>query len=105
MDGCPHCENNKPAWQEAVKKAREIHPGIKIREIERDQAPSTIRSFPTMTFSVTTTKTLVGSQRDHKVILNKLGILKGGAGRSLRGRVNGRSGKSRNRTLRRNKRL
>jgi glutaredoxin len=97
MDGCPHCENNKPAWDKAKAIAEEK--GITTKEVEKANSPSNITSFPTMTYG---SKTLAGSQTDHEVILNKLGISKGGARRSRRRRINRRGGKSRRRTLRRN---
>jgi len=47
MIGCPHCEANKPAWEEAKKDAPE---GIEILEVEASATPDEegVQGFPTM---------------------------------------------------------
>lgn len=47
MIGCPHCENNKPAWEDAKKKAPK---DTKIVEIEASAVPDDagVNGFPTM---------------------------------------------------------
>lgn len=47
MIGCPHCENNKPAWEDAKKKAPK---DTKIIEIEASAVPDDagVNGFPSM---------------------------------------------------------
>ncbi len=47
MIGCPHCESNKPAWEEAKKQAGNE---IQIVEIESSAVPEDedVNGFPTM---------------------------------------------------------
>jgi hypothetical protein len=47
MIGCPHCENNKPAWEEAKSK---VPAGTKIIEIESSAVPDDegVNGFPAM---------------------------------------------------------
>ena len=49
MIGCPHCEANKPAWEEAKAKAPA---GTKIVEVDADAAPEeeAVVGFPTMKY-------------------------------------------------------
>lgn len=44
MIGCPHCEKNKSAWEQAKKKAGKM--GYKVKETESQQAPMGM-GFPT----------------------------------------------------------
>jgi len=102
MDGCPHCEANKPAWEEAKKKAN-----VPTAEIEASATPQEEASgFPTMKYkSIKGTKETSGKKNSGDEILDELEVPKksaGGRRRRLRSRrhVNRRGGrKSRHRTL------
>lgn len=103
MDGCPHCEANKPAWEEAKKKA-----DVPTAEIEASATPEEeATGFPTMKYkSDSGTKETSGQKESGDEILDELKVPKkssGGRrrrGRSLR-RVNRLGGrKTRHRTLR-----
>jgi glutaredoxin len=102
MDGCPHCEANKPAWEEAKKKA-----GVPTAEIESSATPEEeATGFPTMKYkSSEGTKEISGQKKSGDEILDELKVPKksaGGRRRRLRSRrhVNRRGGrKSRHRTL------
>jgi len=96
MDGCPHCEANKPAWNEAKKKA-----GVRTVEIESSATPesSGVTGFPTMTYKG---KEISGQKGSGDEILKELGVpvkrrLLGGT-RRVRNALGGR--KLRHRTLR-----
>ena len=102
MDGCPHCEANKPAWEEAKKKAN-----VPTVEIEASATPEEeATGFPTMKYkSSEGTKETSGKKNSGDEILEELKVPKksaGGRRRRLRSRrhVNRRGGrKSRHRTL------
>ena len=102
MDGCPHCEANKPAWEEAKKKAN-----VPTAEIESSATPEEeATGFPTMKYkSSEGTKETTGQKKSGDEILDELKVPKksaGGRRRRLRSRrhVNRRGGrKSRHRTL------
>jgi len=103
MDGCPHCDANKPAWEEAKKKA-----GVPTAEIEASATPDDeATGFPTMKFkSEKGTKEISGQKESGDEILKELEVPKkstGGRRRRIRSRrhVNRLGGRhSRNRTLR-----
>ena len=99
MDGCSHCEANKPAWEEAKKKAN-----VPTAEIEASATPEEeATGFPTMKYG---NKTISGQKESGDEILDELKVPKkssGGRRNRLRTgrRVNRlRGGKSRHRTLR-----
>jgi hypothetical protein len=48
MDGCPHCEANQEAWEEAKQKAG----NVTVAEIEASAVPEStgITGFPTMQY-------------------------------------------------------
>jgi hypothetical protein len=99
MDGCSHCEANKPAWEEAKKKAN-----VPTAEIEASATPEEeATGFPTMKYG---SKSISGQKESGDEILDELKVPKkssGGRRNRLRTgrRVNRlRGGKSRNRTLR-----
>ena len=99
MDGCSHCEANKPAWEEAKRKAN-----VPTAEIEASATPDDeATGFPTMKYG---SKTISGQKESGDEILNELKVPKkssGGRRNRLRTgrRVNRlRGGKSRHRTLR-----
>ena len=102
MDGCPHCDANKPAWEEAKKKAN-----VPTAEIESSATPEEeATGFPTMKYkSSEGTKETTGQKKSGDEILEELKVPKkstGGRRRRLRSRrhVNRRGGrKSRHRTL------
>jgi thiol-disulfide isomerase/thioredoxin len=102
MDGCPHCDANKPAWEEAKKKAN-----VPTAEIESSATPEEeATGFPTMKYkSSEGTKETTGQKKSGDEILDELKVPKksaGGRRRRLRSRrhVNRRGGrKSRHRTL------
>ena len=102
MDGCPHCEANKPAWEQAKKKA-----GVRTVEIEASATPEEeATGFPTMKYKSNDGTTEISGQKETgDQILTELKVPKsaGGARRRLRSyrRVNRlRGGKTRHRTLR-----
>jgi len=103
MDGCPHCDANKPAWEEAKKKA-----GVRTVEIEASATPEEeATGFPTMKYKTESGTTEISGQKDSgDQILSELKVpanSAGGARRRLRSyrRVNRlRGGKTRHRTLR-----
>ena len=103
MDGCPHCDANKPAWEEAKKKAN-----VPTAEIESSATPEEeATGFPTMKYkSSEGTKETTGKKNSGDEILDELKVPKksaGGRRRRLRSRrhINRRGGRhSRNRTLR-----
>jgi thiol-disulfide isomerase/thioredoxin len=83
MDGCGHCESNKPAWEEAKKKA-----GMKTVEIEASAVPDSagVSGFPTMQLKDSNgTKEISGEKQSGDQILSELGVKKGGR-RKTRGR-------------------
>jgi hypothetical protein len=45
LDGCPHCEANKPAWEDFKKSCK-----LPVAEIESNETPSSsgVTGFPTM---------------------------------------------------------
>ena len=99
MDGCSHCEANKPAWEEAKRKAN-----VPTAEIEASATPEEeATGFPTMKYGK---KTISGQKESGDEILYELKVPKkssGGRRNRLRTgrRVNRlRGGKSRHRTLR-----
>jgi hypothetical protein len=99
MDGCSHCEANKPAWEEAKKNSK-----VPTAEIEASATPDgEANGFPTMKYR---SKTISGQKESSDEILNELGVPKkssGGGRKRLRTgrRINRlRGGKSRHRTLR-----
>ena len=102
MDGCPHCEANKPAWEQAKKKA-----GVRTVEIEASATPEEeATGFPTMKYKSNDGTTEISGQKDTgDQILTELKVPKsaGGSRRRVRSyrRVNRlRGGKTRHRTLR-----
>lgn len=103
MDGCPHCDANKPAWEQAKKEA-----GVPTAEIEASAAPEEeATGFPTMKYkSESGTKEISGQKATGDEILKELKVPKksrSGGGRRLRtGRRINRlgGGKRRDRTLR-----
>jgi len=103
MDGCPHCDANKPAWEEAKKKA-----GVRTAEIEASATPEEeATGFPTMKYkSESGTTEISGEKESGDQILDELKVpTKSSGGRRRRGRslrrVNRLGGrKTRHRTLR-----
>jgi hypothetical protein len=96
MDGCPHCEANKPAWEEAKKKA-----DVETVEIEASATPDgEADGFPTMKYKG---KKISGTKRKGDEILDELDVPKKKSGGRLRRRVrksHRRGRKLRHRTLR-----
>ena len=85
MIGCPHCEANQSAWNEAKAKAP---PGTKIVEVDADATPDDegVNGFPTMKLkkadgSETTTS---GQKQSGEEILKELGAKTGGSKRRRR---------------------
>ena len=103
MDGCSHCEANKPAWEEAKKMS-----DVDTAEIESEAVPENEASgFPTMKYmSNDGVKTISGQKDSGEEIMDELKVpkkLSGGRRRRLRSRrhINRRGGRrSRARTLR-----
>ena len=87
MIGCPHCENNTPAWEEAKAKAPK---DMEIVEVDADATPEEerVNGFPTMKVkkadgSETETS---GKKSSGDEILKELGVApkKGGSKRRRR---------------------
>ena len=103
MDGCPHCEANKPAWDEVKKKA-----DVPTAEIEASATPEDeATGFPTMKYKGEKgVKEISGQKESGDEILDELEVPKkseGGRRRRLRSRrrINRRGGRhTRHRTLR-----
>jgi hypothetical protein len=103
MDGCPHCEANKPAWEEAKKKSK-----VPTAEIEASATPEEeATGFPTMKYKGPEgTKEISGKKDSGDEILNELKVPKKSSGgrrrrfRSRRGINRLRGGEFRDRTLR-----
>ena len=84
MIGCPHCEANKPAWEQAKAKAPA---GTEIVEVDADATPDDegVQGFPTMKYKSkrgTETKTS-GQKASGDEILKELDV-KGGSRRRRR---------------------
>lgn len=99
MDGCSHCEANKPAWEEAKKKSK-----VPTAEIEASATPEEEASgFPTMKYGK---KEISGQKETGDEILDELKVPKKSSGGRRRRLITGRrvnrliGGKSRHRTLR-----
>ena len=105
MIGCPHCEANQRAWEEAKKKAPA---GVKVVEVEADATPDDegVSGFPTMKYKdASGTETVIsGEKQSGEEILKELKVSrKTGSSRrsrSLRRTRRGRDRKLRHRTLR-----
>lgn len=108
MEGCPHCEANKPAWDELKKE----HPEEEFVEIEADATPDDegVSGFPTMKHKKAdgSEKVTSGEKHSAKEIETELGVgpKKGSSRgrrsskRSLRRTHRGRNRKLRHSTLR-----
>ena len=109
MIGCPHCEANKPAWDEAKKHVPE---GTEVLEVESSATPDEegVQGFPTMKHKKAdgTEKVTSGEKSSGKEIEDDLEIepKKGGlrrrrsSKRTLRRLHSRRNRKLRHRTLR-----
>ena len=103
MDGCPHCEANKPAWEEAKKNSK-----VPTAEIEASATPEEeATGFPTMKYKGPNgTKEISGKKGSGDEILNELEVPKKSSGGRRRGfrshrNINRlRGGKTHYRTLR-----
>ena len=99
MEGCPHCEANKPAWEELKKE----HPEEEFVEIEADATPDEegVSGFPTMKHKKAdgSEKVTSGEKHSAKEIADDLdlGIKKGSSRRRHAAR---RTHRGRNRKLR-----
>jgi thiol-disulfide isomerase/thioredoxin len=102
MIGCPHCEANKPAWEEAKAKAPA---DTKIVEVDADATPEDegVQGFPTMKLKKadgSETKTS-GQKESGDEILKELEVPSKTGGSKRRRRTHrGRKGKLLRRTLR-----
>lgn len=104
MIGCPHCEANKPAWDEAKKN---VDKDTEVLEIEADAVPEDegVQGFPTMRHvGKDGKKTETSGKKDSgKDIEDELEIKKKGGlrrRRTLRRTHRRRNGKLRHRSLR-----
>lgn len=100
LDGCGHCAKNRPAWDDAKKK---MEGKVDIKEIEATQAPSNIRSFPTMVVlgvDGTETASISGAKTSGKEILKGLKLRNEGGSRVRRRHTRGRATRGRNRKVR-----
>ena len=101
MEGCPHCEATKPAWEEFKKKYGEKE----FVEIEADATPDDegVSGFPTMKYKKSdgSEKVTSGEKHSAKEIADDLDLgIKKGSSRSRRGRSARRTHRGRNRKLR-----
>jgi len=75
MDGCMHCEANKPKWDEFKRK----HSNIAVEEIESADVPSSerVNGFPTMKFKPRKGRERVisGQQESASEIERKFGLV------------------------------
>ena len=75
MDGCSHCEANKPKWDELKKKYR----NIRVVEIESANVPPEegVNGFPTMKYKPLRgrERVLSGQQSSASDIARKLGLV------------------------------
>jgi len=76
MEGCSHCEANKPKWDEFKRK----HSKIPVEEIESANVPpeENVSGFPTMKFKPKRGRERVisGQQESAGEIERKLGLLR-----------------------------
>ena len=74
MNGCSHCEANKPMWDEMKRK----HVHIPVVEIESANVPPEehVSGFPTMKFKPAKgrERVLSGQQESAAIIAKKLGL-------------------------------
>ena len=109
MTGCPHCEANKPAWDEFINS---VPSGLHIIEIESEAAPDTVKingkdesvnGFPTMIYKSKEEgkdKVISGEKHSGKEIEKELEIKKkGGSKRGGRHRTTRRALRRRDRKL------
>jgi hypothetical protein len=86
MNGCSHCESNKPKWDELKRK----HPGIPVEEIESADVPPEehVNGFPTMKYKSKRgrERVLSGEQSSAGEIERKLGLVRSLTRRSSRRR-------------------
>ena len=106
MNGCPHCERNKPAWEQA-KKAMKGKARIEEHEAQDPATASEgVTSFPTMKLKDGGAEAVLeGAQSSGKEIVDalesQLASKTGGSRRRrVRGRTHRRSRKLLHRTLR-----
>ena len=103
MNGCPHCESNKPAWDQAKKKMK-IKGGATVAEIEAEATPDSagVSEFPTMKYIDASGKETVttGEKQSGDQILKDLGAPSVLNGARRRGTHRRRTRKLRHRTLR-----
>jgi hypothetical protein len=91
MIGCPHCEANQAAWEQAKQKAPQ---GTKIVEVEADATPDEegVQGFPTMKYKKadgSETKTS-GEKSSGDQILEELEVKPKKGGSKRRRRTHGR---------------
>jgi len=76
MEGCSHCEANKPKWDEMKKK----HIHIPVEEIESANVPPEehVSGFPTMKFKPARgrERVITGQQESASEIERKLGLIR-----------------------------
>ena len=76
MTGCPHCEANKPAWDEACRMMKAKSPETEIEEHESSEpetASEGVNSFPTMKLKDGDKEAVLeGKQSSGKEIVEKL---------------------------------
>jgi thiol-disulfide isomerase/thioredoxin len=103
MIGCPHCEANKPAWEEAKKK---VSDDVKIVEVDAEATPDDegVSGFPTMKYKKgeDEEEEISGQKSSGEEILKELKApkKKSGGRRTLRRSHGRRNRKFRHRTLR-----
>lgn len=75
MNGCSHCEANKPMWDEMKRK----YPRIPVEEVESANVPSDehVSGFPTMKYKPAKgrERTVSGQQSSAVELARKLGLV------------------------------
>lgn len=101
MIGCPHCEANKPAWEDAKAKAPK---DMEVLEVDADATPEEegVNGFPTMKMKKAdgTETVLSGKQSSGEEILEGLKVKSKGGSRRRRRTHRIRNRKLLRRTLR-----
>ena len=103
MIGCPHCEDMRPAWDNAKKKMKQVD--VKEKESRDVQMSDGVQSFPTIVLykNGKEVKRIEGSRNKGGQILSELGLLQ--RRNTLRRRSDRGKRKTRHRTLRNYKAL
>jgi hypothetical protein len=99
MEGCPHCADNKPAWDKFKQSCK-----LPVAEIEANETPSSsgVNGFPTMVHIKKdgSKKKIEGKRSSAKEIAEELDVPTSGGRRATRRRSHRRRRHLRHRTSR-----